>query len=318
MTATSRTHPNIAEQLRTLYATHPICIEAANHIAALECALEEIKSWRNDTFGSEEGEEFNSGARVALYRCADRAIVALEAKEPKMNIPDQGDLVETLLNQSFKGQEGMRAEAAKEIVRLRNRIAALEVALRKIQKEVYTDGLLTKAARTADAALQPKEPSEDETDASGAPHSGIPRFSPVSATAESLADMVKAIEDGTVRIDSPNIGGGDPEIGYEPHYWHEEWLHYAKQALGHAPTARDPETVAKIFAFIWHGDAGEWRGFLSKAEAFVTFPFDSVAGTSTGRPAFYGAQCPSYPNCTGGCGLGCTHEIEQAAARGNK
>lgn len=26
--------------------------------------------------------------------------------------------------------------------------------------------------------------------------------------------------------------------------------------------------------------------------------------------AFYGAQCPSYPFCTGGCGLGCTHEIE--------
>lgn len=31
-----------------------------------------------------------------------------------------------------------------------------------------------------------------------------------------------------------------------------------------------------------------------------------------GEPKFYGAQCPSYPNCTGGCGLGCTHEIEAA------
>lgn len=27
---------------------------------------------------------------------------------------------------------------------------------------------------------------------------------------------------------------------------------------------------------------------------------------------FHGAQCPSYPNCKGGCGLGCTHEIETA------
>jgi hypothetical protein len=27
---------------------------------------------------------------------------------------------------------------------------------------------------------------------------------------------------------------------------------------------------------------------------------------------FYGAECPSYPNCTGGCGLGCTREIEAA------
>lgn len=26
---------------------------------------------------------------------------------------------------------------------------------------------------------------------------------------------------------------------------------------------------------------------------------------------FYGAQCPTYPNCSGGCGLGCTHEVKQ-------
>lgn len=32
------------------------------------------------------------------------------------------------------------------------------------------------------------------------------------------------------------------------------------------------------------------------------------------RP-FYGAECPSYPTCTGGCGLGCTKEIERNAAR---
>ena len=24
---------------------------------------------------------------------------------------------------------------------------------------------------------------------------------------------------------------------------------------------------------------------------------------------FYGAQCHDYPKCSGGCGLGCTHEI---------
>lgn len=33
------------------------------------------------------------------------------------------------------------------------------------------------------------------------------------------------------------------------------------------------------------------------------------AGPDLSTP-FYGAQCPSYPNCNGGCGLGCTHEIE--------
>jgi len=26
--------------------------------------------------------------------------------------------------------------------------------------------------------------------------------------------------------------------------------------------------------------------------------------------AFHGAECPDYPNCRGGCGLGCTKEHE--------
>jgi hypothetical protein len=26
---------------------------------------------------------------------------------------------------------------------------------------------------------------------------------------------------------------------------------------------------------------------------------------------FYGAECPSYPECNGGCGLGCTKEVER-------
>ncbi|WP_128089473.1 hypothetical protein [Bradyrhizobium viridifuturi] len=34
----------------------------------------------------------------------------------------------------------------------------------------------------------------------------------------------------------------------------------------------------------------------------------------TSEQPFYGARCPSYPNCGGGCGLGCTHEIEAANA----
>lgn len=33
-------------------------------------------------------------------------------------------------------------------------------------------------------------------------------------------------------------------------------------------------------------------------------------GLSLCDPApFYGAQCPDYPKCNGGCGLGCTYEI---------
>jgi hypothetical protein len=36
--------------------------------------------------------------------------------------------------------------------------------------------------------------------------------------------------------------------------------------------------------------------------------------TSTASRTFYGAECPSYPNCSGGCGLGCTKKIESAKA----
>jgi hypothetical protein len=49
-------------------------------------------------------------------------------------------------------------------------------------------------------------------------------------------------------------------------------------------------------------------------------PRDSTAdplrekGSTDTSKAFYGAECPSYPNCGGGCGLGCTHEIETARA----
>jgi hypothetical protein len=31
------------------------------------------------------------------------------------------------------------------------------------------------------------------------------------------------------------------------------------------------------------------------------------------RP-FYGAECLNYPACTGGCGLGCTHDVEEQRA----
>lgn len=51
--------------------------------------------------------------------------------------------------------------------------------------------------------------------------------------------------------------------------------------------------------------------------AFLDFehlvPRDSAADPlreKRSTDAFYGAECPSYPNCSGGCGLGCTHNIE--------
>jgi hypothetical protein len=48
---------------------------------------------------------------------------------------------------------------------------------------------------------------------------------------------------------------------------------------------------------------------LAKA-ALIGIP----AGSPSGR-RFYGAECPSYPACDGGCGLGCTKETERNATR---
>lgn len=42
-------------------------------------------------------------------------------------------------------------------------------------------------------------------------------------------------------------------------------------------------------------------------------PAATYSALPTSRP-FYGAECPSYPDCNGGCGLGCTKEIEQTRA----
>lgn len=57
-----------------------------------------------------------------------------------------------------------------------------------------------------------------------------------------------------------------------------EWLLAAINAYITAPAQppMDREKIAKIFAYIWHGDLGEWRGFLSKADAFLAYPMTST------------------------------------------
>lgn len=62
---------------------------------------------------------------------------------------------------------------------------------------------------------------------------------------------------------------------------------------------------AKADAWI-AADLEEKRAHNRKHPLPVTFDQPQVAPTQT----FYGARCPSYPNCSGGCGLGCVHEME--------
>lgn len=50
------------------------------------------------------------------------------------------------------------------------------------------------------------------------------------------------------------------------------------------------------------------------ADGYNTALATAMAQSSEQKP-FYGAQCPSYPDCSGGYGSGCTHEIEQSLGR---
>lgn len=53
-----------------------------------------------------------------------------------------------------------------------------------------------------------------------------------------------------------------------------------------------------------------WNCYLFGALPLAT----AMAQSSEGEEPFYGSQCPSYPACNGGCGLGCTYEIYQSRA----
>lgn len=66
--------------------------------------------------------------------------------------------------------------------------------------------------------------------------------------------------------------------------------------------AREIERMASTGAT---GSLADWSRFTDALNAALTKPSQPKL--------FYGAQCPLYPNCTGGCGLGCTHEVESAA-----
>lgn len=76
-------------------------------------------------------------------------------------------------------------------------------------------------------------------------------------------------------------------------------------------------TVERTEVGGWHTDiyleGFPHEGFNSVMFAIIS-PSAPLPRLSDAPPPFYGAQCPSYPACTGGCGLGCTQEIETARA----
>ncbi len=79
--------------------------------------------------------------------------------------------------------------------------------------------------------------------------------------------------------------------------------HYVANEFEKYPAlAREIERMASLGTT---GSLMDWQRFTDALNAALT------KADKTRR--FYGAECASYPNCKGGCGLGCTHEIEAAA-----
>jgi hypothetical protein len=84
------------------------------------------------------------------------------------------------------------------------------------------------------------------------------------------------------------------------------WLHSAIEALKDpkrtkAERKEDPDAYWMMVR--------EVEGLYHALKAALA-EHDAANG---GRP-FYGAECPSYPACSGGCGLGCTHDVEARRA----
>lgn len=83
------------------------------------------------------------------------------------------------------------------------------------------------------------------------------------------------------------------------------------------PNARVIAAVPKMLAAITktrgnlaglsRSDDDVFAAMVRRLDAAITL---CTADSIESRP-FHGATCPDYPNCSGGCGCGCTFEIEQ-------
>jgi hypothetical protein len=90
--------------------------------------------------------------------------------------------------------------------------------------------------------------------------------------------------------------------------------------------AQSSEPVSMTFpatepiAYRWRAHGSEnwiydptWAWIEDHRHEVEIEPLYTSPMSSTDPRPFYGAECPSYPNCSGGCGLGCTKKIEAAA-----
>lgn len=106
---------------------------------------------------------------------------------------------------------------------------------------------------------------------------------------------------------------------------HEEWSEEMYQA-----EYRDAANAVSILAthelrtslkamLALFDDEGNMTATFEELQDAVNGGYDTLTRTKpsyeiTAGGPFYGAECPDYPNCSGGCGLGCTHEVEGSRA----
>jgi len=68
---------------------------------------------------------------------------------------------------------------------------------------------------------------------------------------------------------------------------------------------------------VFHSDGTVQASWLVEDRMFFTLDFTEALqhlATAAPKRPFHGAECSSYPNCNGGCGLGCTKEMMEARA----
>src|SRR6266704_428159 len=76
-----------------------------------------------------------------------------------------------------------------------------------------------------------------------------------------------------------------------------------------ASTSRGREKAIRASVLSLREALPDAEGIKWWCDSFL-LAFASPPEQPAAAQTFYGAECPSYPACTGGCGLGCTKEIE--------
>ncbi|MGY4313104.1 hypothetical protein [Bradyrhizobium sp. JR3.5] len=114
-------------------------------------------------------------------------------------------------------------------------------------------------------------------------------------------------------------------------YTHEKLRNLARGPLPRQIVDEMTDTACGIAEKMLEAPAADWHQLVRKVQVLLEELSDeaqwiekikdtlredearlSLAEAAEQQP-FFGARCSSYPACSGGCGLGCSHEMAEAA-----